>query len=198
MRFVMDKQLELIIEKIKTARREKNMSQRALAYACEIPQSTLARIESGKTVPQLDTLLKLTNVLNLSLSLESVKSDIPAIRRWDGLKFSLYWKNELIAKVSVTNTTAEITRFVLHPAKQIFWADTMNIMQLSQILESRCWERNRDDIDTIINNLGLKHYDPLDIVKKTHGVSYNDSLWFQFEGENLSFKDVMSRRCASV
>lgn len=194
----MDKQLELIIEKIKTARREKNMSQRALAYACEIPQSTLARIESGKTVPQLDTLLKLTNVLNLSLSLESVKSDIPAIRRWDGLKFSLYWKNELIAKVSVTNTTAEITRFVLHPAKQIFWADTMNIMQLSQILESRCWERNRDDIDTIINNLGLKHYDPLDIVKKTHGVSYNDSLWFQFEGENLSFKDVMSRRCASV
>ena len=194
----MDKQMELIIEKIKTARHEKNMSQRALAYACEIPQSTLARIESGKTVPQLDTLLKITDVLNLSLSLESVKSDIPAIRRWDGLRFSLYWRNELIAKVSVTNTTAEITRFVLHPAKQIFWSDKMNIVQLSEVLESRCWERNRDDIDVILKNLGLKSYDPLEIVKKTHGVSYNDSLWIQFEGEKLSYRDVMTRRCSNV
>ena len=194
----MDKQMDLIIEKIKTARREKNMSQRALAYACEIPQSTLARIESGKTVPQLDTLLKLTNVLNLSLSLESVKSDIPAIRRWDGLKFSVYWEDELVAKVNVENTTAFITRFILHPVKQIFWADNMNIVQLSDVLESRCWERNRDDIDIILKNLGLKSYDPLEIVKRTHGVSFNDFLWIQFEGENYSYKDMISRRCANV
>ena len=106
--------------------------------------------------------------------------------------------DELVAKVNVENTTAFITRFILHPVKQIFWADNMNIVQLSDVLESRCWERNRDDIDIILKNLGLKSYDPLEIVKRTHGVSFNDFLWIQFEGENYSYKDMISRRCANV
>ena len=41
--------------------------------------------------------------------------------------------------------------------------------------------------------LGLTEYKPLDIVRKTHGVSYNDFLWFRFPGENISSKDVLVR-----
>ena len=43
------------------------LSQRDLAALCDIPQSSVARIESNKTTPRLDTLLKLLNQLGLSL-----------------------------------------------------------------------------------------------------------------------------------
>ena len=43
------------------------LSQRDLAALCDIPQSSVARIESNKTTPRLDTLLKLLNQLGFSL-----------------------------------------------------------------------------------------------------------------------------------
>ncbi|MBD5525807.1 MAG: helix-turn-helix transcriptional regulator [Lachnospiraceae bacterium] len=44
------------------------ISQRELAVMCGIPQSSVARIESFKTVPNLDTLLKIMQPLGLKLS----------------------------------------------------------------------------------------------------------------------------------
>lgn len=44
------------------------MSQRELAAMCGIPQSSVARIESFKTIPNLDTLLKIMQPLGLKLS----------------------------------------------------------------------------------------------------------------------------------
>ena len=48
------------------------LSQRDLAALCNIPQSSVARIESNKTTPRLDTLLKLLNQLGLTLSVTSL------------------------------------------------------------------------------------------------------------------------------
>ncbi len=45
------------------------MSQRELAAMCGIPQSSVARIESFKTIPNLDTLLKIMQPLGLKLSI---------------------------------------------------------------------------------------------------------------------------------
>ena len=44
------------------------ISQRELAAMCGIPQSSVARIESFKTTPNLDTLLKIMQPLGLKLS----------------------------------------------------------------------------------------------------------------------------------
>ena len=44
------------------------ISQRDLAELCDIPQSSVARIESSKTTPRLDTLIKICNQLGLTLS----------------------------------------------------------------------------------------------------------------------------------
>lgn len=186
--------MDLIIEKIIEKRKEKKMSQRMLAYRCGIPQSTLARIETGKTIPQLDTLQKILEQLDLQIDVINKASDIKAVRRWDGISFCAYWKDELISKVEVKGTVVYITRYVLHPVKQIFHRDKMDLYSLSLILESRCWERNRININDILKCLGLKLYDSLEIVKKTHGVRYDDFLWFQFEGENYTYKDMMSGR----
>ena len=44
------------------------ISQRELAAMCGMPQSSVARIESLKTIPNLDTLLKLMQSLGLKLT----------------------------------------------------------------------------------------------------------------------------------
>lgn len=56
-----------IISAMIRQRSELGLSQRDLAALCNIPQSSVARIESSKTTPRLDTLLKLLNQLGLTL-----------------------------------------------------------------------------------------------------------------------------------
>jgi len=52
------------------------LSQRDLAKLCGIPHSSVARIESGKTTPNLSTLLRIFNQLGLSFTVQpSVYSD---------------------------------------------------------------------------------------------------------------------------
>lgn len=51
-----------------------NLSQRELAELCGIPHSSVARIESGKSSPNLTTLLKIFNHLGLHLSVTPTTS----------------------------------------------------------------------------------------------------------------------------
>ena len=50
------------------------LSQRELASMCEIPQSSVARIESCKTTPKLDTILKIFKQLGLSITVSPVNT----------------------------------------------------------------------------------------------------------------------------
>jgi predicted transcriptional regulator len=51
-------------------RHDMNLSQRDLADLCGLPHSSVARIESGKTTPNLSTLLKIFRELGLILVAE--------------------------------------------------------------------------------------------------------------------------------
>ena len=48
------------------------LSQRDLAALCDIPQSSVARIDSSKATPRLDTLLKILRQLGLTLTVTTV------------------------------------------------------------------------------------------------------------------------------
>ncbi len=50
------------------------LSQRDLASLCNIPQSSVARIESNKITPRLDTILKLLNEMGLTLSVTKLST----------------------------------------------------------------------------------------------------------------------------
>jgi len=54
--------------KIKLLRIERKISQQDLAAACNFEKSNLARIESGRTNPTIATLLKICQVLDVSIS----------------------------------------------------------------------------------------------------------------------------------
>ena len=47
-------------------------SQRQLAEAMNIPQSTIARIENGDVLPHIDTMQAIANVTNKRLKIEYV------------------------------------------------------------------------------------------------------------------------------
>lgn len=61
-------ELASIVGAIIEKRNEMGLSQRQLAEICGIPQSSVARIETLKTTPNLDTLLKIMQHLGLKLT----------------------------------------------------------------------------------------------------------------------------------
>lgn len=60
-----------IIGAVINQRKLLGISQRELASLCGIPQSSVARIESYKTTPNLDTLLKIMHPLGLHLTVSA-------------------------------------------------------------------------------------------------------------------------------
>ena len=61
-----------IVSSVIQKRTEMGISQRELAAVCNIPQSSVARIESFKTTPKLDTLMKLMRPLGLKLQVAPI------------------------------------------------------------------------------------------------------------------------------
>ncbi|BFL68562.1 helix-turn-helix transcriptional regulator [Staphylococcus capitis] len=61
-----------IAEKVVNLRKEMGWSQRQLAEAMNIPQSTIARIENGDVLPRIDTMQAIANVTNKRLKIEYV------------------------------------------------------------------------------------------------------------------------------
>ena len=139
-------------------------------------------------------------VKKLKLDIESLEQMIKCfVKRkkqdtiLDNFSFEVYWKDDITARVYVKGKNVTVSRFTENPGKQLFAEKKMTRYQLGKIFEMRCWEKERADINEILGNLGLKEYNPYEIVRKTHGVSYNDYIWFRFPGEELSSKDVLVR-----
>ena len=65
-------EMEAIAAIISEQRNALGYSQRQLAEMCHIPQSSIARIESCKTVPNLETLVKIMKPLGLTLTAQAV------------------------------------------------------------------------------------------------------------------------------
>jgi len=69
--------LSSIVSTIIRQRNAMGISQRELAAMCGIPQSSVARIESFKTTPNLDTVLKIMQPLGLTLTVQpTTKSNV--------------------------------------------------------------------------------------------------------------------------
>lgn len=81
--------------------------------------------------------------------------------KWNGSHISVFWKDELTAEVDINDNKVSIKKYTSNPAKQFFLA-----------------------------KLGLEEYDPIEIVKRTFGVSYNDSIWFKFNESNITWKKL--------
>ncbi len=57
-----------VVTAIYKKREKMGLSQQDLAKLCDIPQSTIARIETFRTTPNIDTLIKITHKLGLKVA----------------------------------------------------------------------------------------------------------------------------------
>ncbi len=152
----------------------------------EKTQNTIARL--SKEIRNLEW-----NIESLEKMLTCYKKREKKEQIMNEFSFEVYWKDEITARVYVKKKEVIISRYSENPGKQLFAEKKMTRYQLGKILEMRCWEKGRADINEILKHLGLTEYNPYEIVRKTHGVSYNDFIWFRFPGENLTSKDVLVR-----
>lgn len=65
--------------------------------------------------------------------------------------------------------------------------------KLLEMFEDRCFPRTRANADELVKRLGLEVYDPIGIVRKTHGIQFDDFYWIRFEGEDITWEDVKIR-----
>ena len=107
--------------------------------------------------------------------------------------FSVFWKDEKTADVTVDSSVARIERYTENPAKQLFCRNEMTLFELGEIFMWRCWDQKRENIEKYLYKLGIMQFNPYRICRKTHGVMYQDNIWFKFEGEALSWVDVKCR-----
>ncbi len=63
----MDREVEAVIDKIRTIRKQKKISILKLSVDSGISRSHLFYIESKKTIPSLETLAKIAHAMNLQL-----------------------------------------------------------------------------------------------------------------------------------
>lgn len=74
-----------IINRLTEERVHQGLSQRDLAKLCGLKQSAIARLESVKSIPRLDTVVKVASALGMDLKLEdktrieSITITIPAV-----------------------------------------------------------------------------------------------------------------------
>lgn len=111
----------------------------------------------------------------------------------EDFSLEVWWKNRLTAKVHSEGTKVYVESTEKNPMKRLFPNMTLSRYQASEVLKMRCWDPGRPDIRELLAACGLTKYVPLDIVRKTHGVSYNDFLWIKFPGEDLRAEDVLVR-----
>ena len=170
----------------------------------KIHSELIGKVEPGAAADTEKEIIERKNLekreKELKILLKILSTEIEELRKFalepeieENFTFEVFWKNELSARVSVRKNKVHVSRYIIHPVRQIFHADEITRNQLMEALKLRCLEEGRPDINEWLKYRGLSSYNPLEIVRKTHGVSYNDYIWIRFPGENLRAEDVLVR-----
>ena len=149
-------------------------------------------IERNNLLEDYEELVRLRD--NLKIQVDVLKKELlKEAASLEEYSFEVFWKDEISARVSVKGKRVHVSRYIIHPIRQLFYSDSITRNQLNEILRLRCFDEGRSDKVEKLKAMGLTEYRPIDIIRKTHGVSYNDYLWIRFPGEKLTAKDVLVR-----
>lgn len=106
-----------------------------------------------------------------------------------GLKLKVFWKTELVAEIEADANKVSVVNYTDDVIKMPFGLkEDITIKDLEEFLEERCFPKERLNCKQLLEDLGLDYYEPLNIIKRTHGSLHDDYMWLQFEGENLDYE----------
>lgn len=77
--------------------------------------------------------------------------------------------------VCVENYTTDFLKMPFGNNQAPTWGDYL------EFLENRCIPKTRAGLQEYLEALGLDHYDPVDIIRKTQGCMAEDNLWLKVE-----------------
>lgn len=110
-------------------------------------------------------------------------------------KFSIMWKDDVVAKVLYTSTVFKIEVNKEHIKNPFRFRDTVTRQDVLDFVSEQVFDKHNANARQILNSLGLTVYAPWDILKETNGISDRNRYWIKFEGEELSYeKDIKTRR----
>lgn len=98
----------------------------------------------------------------------------------DLLRLHYYDGDTLCTKICADKVTRclAVENLVDDPLSTAFGVNTSPTWEdLENFLEERCVPRQRDGLQYYLRELGLDHYDPLAIVRKTQGRMAEDNCW---------------------
>lgn len=181
----MRQNVEEIMFRIRSRRKQLGITQAELARRCGIKQSNYSRFETGAQLPTLDTLLNICDQLRMEISLAPV----------DYCVYHVMNKDELVCIVEMTPDRKQIhfNKIRQDGVGQPFSGDRLNLERFYSFLKSRCYEDGRGDLDRILKKAHLDSNDPYEFIKLSHGVTLSDNFWIKTSTENLSWKDVKVR-----
>lgn len=115
------------------------------------------------------------------------------------MHIDFYNKYDRIAEIDFDPKKETVSRYKTYSDNIIFLpfgvCKTPDYRRLCEYFKSRCWDPSRPDIDRLLNKLGLDFFEPLAIVKKTHGLMFKDFLWMKFDSdpEDLTYDKIKVR-----
>lgn len=110
-------------------------------------------------------------------------------------EFKVYYKDELTASVVLDyeNNTVDYERYTHINTHVPYAFDDPTVEQMEAFIKSRCMDYKREQLQEYLSDLEIDVYDEFEIVKKTHGVMWEDLIWLKFPDEELAWKDVRIR-----
>ena len=76
-------------------------------------------------------------------------------------------------KIKIQNRTDDLLHRAFGVNESPSWSD------YEAFLESRCFPRSRQNLKELLSDMGLDSYDPLQIIEKTQGRTYDDFQWIK-------------------
>ncbi len=108
--------MDEIVFQLIDRRKKLGLSQRDLAELCDMPQSTIARIESGSINPKLETVRRMSEVMDLGLFTNEVSTKKRNLLKIDAIKrkqvdkcINIVSKNSDIKKLIIFGSASEGT-----------------------------------------------------------------------------------------
>lgn len=106
----------------------------------------------------------------------------------------VYWKEQHTADIIINgDKTVEYFKLTNEPMKAPFAFNYPTYEQVMNFIKTRCVTQARDNIAEYLESLGLEQYDPIEIIKKTHGAMAHDFMWFKIDNEEITWKEVAIR-----
>lgn len=109
------------------------------------------------------------------------------------IKFDIYHRYKKTGRIEIVDSKLVKNEcYTDNPIAEHVCPNSTNFFDVAGILAGRVLPPERCDEGTF-KRMGIKGYNVYDMLRVTHGVDWDDFIWFKFDGEDITWDDVKVR-----